>query len=214
LDAETGVKSGTKRQDAFVVVWERIVDEDNLEQVTKTFTEKDLYRLRKRIGTLNMFNPFAPDGAYCLDFTVPEERTIASIMIQLSLKEDLTSISDERFTEYVIKKGEEEKGPQEITWGDPEAVNEEGQPDPKLSKEYHYPKAWAHLDEDGLPDQLPEPSSFGGPIWEFRFKTSLKQNLLERRRIAEQILGWEFGETEEKNDKGEKGDVPESALLK
>ena len=85
-DEKTGLKSGTDRQNGFIVVWERIVDEEGLECVMDSFTEKDIQRLRKtilsnpnpaltrtltlrkRVGTLNMFNPFACDGPHCLDF--------------------------------------------------------------------------------------------------------------------------------------------------
>merc|ERR1711871_165936 len=175
--------SGVERQDAFVVVWERIVDEENLGCVMETFSEKDTHTLRKRVGTLNMFNPFAPDGPHCLDFSIPEDRVIAAILIKLSETEDGENITNERFTEYIVKKDEEDKGPQEITWGDPDAVTEEGLPDPKLSREWHYPRDW--MKEDGLPER----SVWGGPIWEFEFHTSVKANILERRKIAEDILG-------------------------
>jgi len=198
-DELTATTQGQARQDSFVILWERIVDEENLECVTSTFTDKDMQRLRKRIGTLNMFNPFAPDGPYCLDFTVPEERVIAAILIKLSETEDGDNLVNERYTEYVVKKGEEEKGPQEITWGDPEAITEEGLPDPKLSREYHYPKGWSHV--DGLPDNLPDACVWGGPIWEFEFHTTVKPNVIVRRRIAEDKLGWEFDENFDQDPK-------------
>ena len=122
--------------------------------------------------------------------------------------QDGENITNERFTEYVVKKDEEDKGPQEITWGacssesccvcscsacilpgDPNAKTPEGEPDPKLSREWHYPKDW-------MTGELPERSVYGGPIWEFEFQTSVKANILARRQIAEEVLGWEFAEGE------------------
>ena len=91
----------------FTVVWERIVDEENLDCVMEvrfseaqraflpslpsahlpcpqqTFNNKDTQKIRKRIGTLNTFNPFAADGPYELDFGIPEDRLLASILIRL-----------------------------------------------------------------------------------------------------------------------------------
>merc|ERR1711981_334198 len=84
-----------------------------------------------------------------------------------------------------------------ITWGDPDAITEEGLPDPKLSREWHYPKAWSH--EDGTPDNLPPKGDFEGPIWELEFHTAVRLNVLERRRIAEHKLGWEFDENFDEN---------------
>ena len=70
--------------------------------------------------------------------------------------------------------------------GDPDAKTEDGEPDPKLSREWHYPKEW-------MRDGVTERCVHGGPIWEFEFHTQFPNNL-ERTKIAEDILGWEFDE--------------------
>jgi len=193
-------KADVDRQNGFIVVWERIVDEENLECVTRTFSERDTYLLRKRVGTLNMFNPFAPDGPYCLDFGIPEDRVIACILMKLSETEDGESIINQRYTEMVVMKDPETKAdlpPKEITWGDPDAVDEEGNPDPKLSKPYYYDQKWG-FDPAGLPPRNP----WGGPIWEFEYMT-FTADIGERRRIAEEILGWEFDEGFDDREFGE-----------
>ena len=112
--------------------------------------------------------------------------------------EDGESILEQRYTEFIMKKDPETKadlGPMEITWGDPNAKNEEGEPDPKLSKPWFYPRGDKGWGAD--PERLPERNPWGGPIWEFEFKTVV-ENYNERRQIAE-FLGWEFDEHFEEN---------------
>jgi len=166
----------------------------------ETFTNKDTQKIRKRIGTLNSFNPFAADGPYELDFGIPEDRALAAILIRLDANEDGESLLDQRYTEMIMKKDPEDSkkeiGPIEVVWGDPNAKTEEGEPDPKLSKPWSYPTGekggWM-----GDPESLPPRNPHGGPIWEFVFTTVIA-NFNERREIAE-FLGWEFDENFEEN---------------
>ena len=95
------------RMEIFVVLWARLVDEENLNIILDAVEPdgksdgKDERRmlLFKRIGYLSLFNPLRPDGWYKLNFAVREEHLVATILIQLSAKEPGENVIDERFND-------------------------------------------------------------------------------------------------------------------
>ena len=52
---------------------------------------KDIY---KRVGLLNLFNPFHPDGTYAFDLKIYEERMMLNILCELAKREGIKNMGN------------------------------------------------------------------------------------------------------------------------
>eukprot|EP00658_Telonema_sp_P-2_P017761 TRINITY_DN16930_c0_g1_i1.p1 TRINITY_DN16930_c0_g1~~TRINITY_DN16930_c0_g1_i1.p1 ORF type:complete len:441 (-),score=102.44 TRINITY_DN16930_c0_g1_i1:28-1350(-) len=75
------------RCDVLVVLWSRLVDEENAWAVLENLIPEQRAEVYKRIGYLSLFNPLRPDGWYKLDLSVREENVVATILVALAIKE-------------------------------------------------------------------------------------------------------------------------------
>eukprot|EP00948_MAST-09A_sp_MAST-9A-sp1_P000824 g824.t1 len=73
--------------EAFVTLFSRIEDEENIVSILRKFNRNEQAILFKRLGYVALFNPFQPDGWYDLNFSVHEERLVAELLIWLSFHE-------------------------------------------------------------------------------------------------------------------------------
>ena len=159
------------RVNVFVILWPRIVDEENLHRAMSGLDPAEIASLRVRLGQGNIFNPFSPDGPYRLDLSIHEDRVVGKCLLELAVAEEGENIIEEKMN------GEEFCSP--IEWLD-------ALPMPSRTP---------------LPDEVPyiiitdeKPEI----IWTFTYVTPEDENgerfpnNTVRRKIAENVLGWEF----------------------
>ena len=78
---------GTYRVELIVLLFNKVVDLHNFEFVFMHLTAEEQGQVVGRIGYLNIFNPWKPNGYIALDLSRWEERQVAKILIHLSCAE-------------------------------------------------------------------------------------------------------------------------------
>lgn len=78
---------GSYRVEMVVLLYTRLLDIHNFEFVLMELTAREHACVVARIGALNLFNPWKPEGAYQLDLGRWEERQIAKILTHISVLE-------------------------------------------------------------------------------------------------------------------------------
>lgn len=73
--------------EAFVTLFCRIVDEENMNIIFKTFSTEQKMLLHQRLGYINLFNPYHPEGRYKLDLTKYDHHFVAKLIICLTMSE-------------------------------------------------------------------------------------------------------------------------------
>jgi len=89
--------SAEYRADAFVLLWPRLVDEENSNIVLQFFDPAENQKLRQRLGHLALFNPIRPDGPYKLDLADHEQASVAKLLLLLSIREPGQNILKEHY---------------------------------------------------------------------------------------------------------------------
>eukprot|EP00753_Platysulcus_tardus_P011172 PLAT3273.4.p1 GENE.PLAT3273.4~~PLAT3273.4.p1 ORF type:complete len:991 (+),score=433.08 PLAT3273.4:1-2973(+) len=79
--------AGRKREEAFVILFTRVVDEENMDALLKCCGDGSRQALRRRIGYLHLFNPMLPERSYKLDLSLYEEREVARVLVELACAE-------------------------------------------------------------------------------------------------------------------------------
>ena len=74
------------RVEVLVILFSVIQDIQQLplRQLLREAGDEAMEEFRYRVGPVNMFNPYMPDGHYELDLRVYEDRTVASLLVLLS----------------------------------------------------------------------------------------------------------------------------------
>ncbi|CAN0535713.1 unnamed protein product, partial [Laminaria digitata] len=67
-----------------VFFFRRLTDRENFHRVTDQLVDSEVERVGQALGWLNMFNPFRPDGHYLLDLSHPDEKRLASAVMELA----------------------------------------------------------------------------------------------------------------------------------
>jgi len=76
------------RQEMLMIVWNRIVDEENIMQGLVVHLKEELQAtLRRHIGPLKLFNPLRPIRQYTLNLAMRDERLVARFLLELAAKE-------------------------------------------------------------------------------------------------------------------------------
>lgn len=78
---------GTYRVELIIAMFSRLKDVHNFELVLAQLNTEEVAMVYARIGILNTFNPLKPEGGYCLDLGVWEERQVAKILIHFACVE-------------------------------------------------------------------------------------------------------------------------------
>ena len=78
---------GSYRVELIVLLYTRLIDIHNFEFVLMNLTATEHAAVIARIGLLNLFNPWKPEGAFQLDLSRWEERQIAKMLAHLSIIE-------------------------------------------------------------------------------------------------------------------------------
>ena len=77
-----------------------------IKKVTRTEGESKL--LYKKVGILNLFNPYRPNGDYLLNMAVYEEKTVAKILCELAKSEGWNFMSGLKIGGQSIEKASNE----------------------------------------------------------------------------------------------------------
>jgi len=85
------------QREAFVILWPRLVDEENSHEMLSHFSDSDNQILRYRLGHLSLFNPISPDGNYDLDLAVHEQAAVAKLLLLLSVREPGRNLENESY---------------------------------------------------------------------------------------------------------------------
>lgn len=78
---------GTYRVELIISLFCRVIDLHNFDLVLGVLLPQEIACIICRLGYLNIFNPLKPEGYYCLDFSIREERIIAKMIGALSFQE-------------------------------------------------------------------------------------------------------------------------------
>lgn len=92
-------ETAEERIRAFVVLFGRLVDEENSHIPLSMFSKAQTKALRERLGVVNMFNCFQPDGSYYLDLSVYDERFVATMLVQVAMGENARCIFGETYND-------------------------------------------------------------------------------------------------------------------
>jgi len=89
--------------EAFVILWPRLVDEENSHEMLKHFSNESAQILRNRLGHLALFNPMQPDGKYELDLAVHDQAAVAKLLLLLSVRESGRNLQHETFNGHRLE---------------------------------------------------------------------------------------------------------------
>ena len=78
---------GSYRVEIIVLLYTRLLDIHNFEFILMELTSREHACVVARVGALNLFNPWKPEGAYQLDLSRWEERQIAKMLTHISVIE-------------------------------------------------------------------------------------------------------------------------------
>ena len=78
---------GTYRVELIVSLFSRLKDVHNFELILAQLTIEEHAMVLARVGILNIFNPLRPEGGYCLDLGLWEERQVAKILVHFACVE-------------------------------------------------------------------------------------------------------------------------------
>lgn len=78
---------GSYRVDAFVALFERVVDKHNIELAIRMLDPYEAGCVYCRLGWLTLHNPMKPEGSYTLNLAEAEERAVVKILCVLATEE-------------------------------------------------------------------------------------------------------------------------------
>jgi hypothetical protein len=78
---------GSYRTVVIAELFSKIIDVHNFELVIMQLSPEEHACVQARIGLLNIFNPWKPEGIWKLDLSRHEERYVAKMLIQMSIQE-------------------------------------------------------------------------------------------------------------------------------
>ena len=84
----------------FVIFFCRLVDEENMHLALFCLTQEEQEVIMHRLGPLNLFNPFEPDGKYKLDLAQHDTHLLAEILIKLGIGEHGKTLHDEHYNGF------------------------------------------------------------------------------------------------------------------
>lgn len=97
------------RVEVFLAGMSRCHDFKNLDMIKKIIrTEGESKLLYKKVGILNLFNPYRPNGDYLLNMAVYEEKTVAKILCELAKSEGWNNMSGLKIGGQTIEKASNE----------------------------------------------------------------------------------------------------------
>ena len=73
-----------KKDDAFVIFYARIVDEENIYHAVEPLTIDERVCVQHMLGPLSIFNPLAPDGFYSLNLEQNDCHILARMLTDLA----------------------------------------------------------------------------------------------------------------------------------
>ena len=91
-----------ERIELFVIFFCRLVDEENMHTALWGLSQEEKEALMHRVGPLNLFNPFQPDGRYTLDLAQHDTYLLATILIKLGIGESGKAIHDESYNGFAF----------------------------------------------------------------------------------------------------------------
>ena len=89
-----------ERTELFVVFFCRLVDEENMHLALSALSEEEQEVIMHRLGPLNLFNPFQPDGKYKLDLAQHDTHLLAEILIKLGIGEQGKTLHNEHYNGF------------------------------------------------------------------------------------------------------------------
>lgn len=75
------------RTEAMVVMWGRLVDEEESKEAFSKLKPNQYLDCFKRVGSLQLFNPLAPEGPYRLDLAMHEHYILGKLLLRLAMHE-------------------------------------------------------------------------------------------------------------------------------
>ena len=158
-----------ERVEIFVIFFCRLVDEENMHLALGELIEAEKEALMHRLGALNLFNPFKPDGRYTLDLAQHDTHLLATILIKLAIGESGNAIYNECYNGFPFSlpaswtKLLPRKGVYELSFLTP----------PPLSERKEIP-----------PKPKPQPPPMSPPSTEERPRRSTKKDTKRERRSS------------------------------
>ncbi|GMI04608.1 hypothetical protein TrVE_jg9920 [Triparma verrucosa] len=115
-----------ERVELFVIFFCRLVDEENMHLALNCLSQEEKDAVMHRLGALNLFNPFQPDGRYSLDLSQHDTHLLAEILIKLGIGEHGKTLYEETYNGFAFTlpvawiNSVPRKGVYEVTFNTPD----------------------------------------------------------------------------------------------
>jgi hypothetical protein len=97
------------RVEVYLAGMGRCHDFKNLDMIKhKVRTEQETKQLYKRVGILNLFSPYRPNGDYLLNMAIYEEKTVAKMLCELAKSEGWNFMTNLKVGGQTIEKANNE----------------------------------------------------------------------------------------------------------
>ena len=119
------------RLNGLIALWSAVIDLENLHienllhddpERLQPRTEQWVAQFYNKIGPANAFNPYLPDGYYCLNLRNADERAVAACLVELGVTEPGENFRDETYNGIPFEVGQKwvDDGPPDVgefaTW--------------------------------------------------------------------------------------------------
>eukprot|EP00903_Cladosiphon_okamuranus_P011517 g10844.t2 len=105
-DAKVEEEKGSScREEAFIAVLCRIVDESNLDLCLGMLTNREVSRCEARLGPVALFMPTKPEGEYKLDLRAFADRQIVTLLLELERKDPTLQLLGIRHDGKYLEEG-------------------------------------------------------------------------------------------------------------
>lgn len=184
-----------ERVEVFIIFFCRLVDEECMFLCLDELTKIERQAVMHRLGPLNLFNPFRPDGFYKLDLSQHDTHLLAEILIKMAVGENGKCLFDERYNGFGFSlpvtwiKDLPKKGVYELRFSTPKRATKNSVVSfgTDVEEKEKAKEEMLSLSEKALSEG--------------------EGNLKLRRIVAEDFLGWEFHEEENEADQTSQHDA-------
>jgi len=190
-----------ERVEVFVIFFCRLVDEECTFLCLEELSQIERQAVMHRLGPLNLFNPFRPDGYYKLDLSQHDTHLLGRILIKMAVGEHGKCLHEEFYNGFGCAlpiswiKTLPKKGVYELRFTTPK----KDQPAPRAMMIKVAEEAKNEGESDGVEgsDEDEEDGAQGRAFTESVLSGAEPGNTKLRRSVAEDFLGWEFHEDDE-----------------
>jgi len=84
-----------ERVEVFIIFFCRLVDEECMHLCLTEMSKIECQAAMHRLGPLNLFNPFRPDGHFSLDLSCHDTHMLATILVKMAVGENGRCLHEE-----------------------------------------------------------------------------------------------------------------------